>query len=122
MDILRGVALLGVLLMNFAAFAGQGWMATEAQLKSLPTYSIDWWAYEAVPPVRRRQGQHRLCNAVSASVSYIQDDPREGMRGSKRVNRRRLFWLLLFGWLNFHFPVGLGHPQPLRIGGLFPAS
>jgi uncharacterized protein len=48
MDILRGVALLGVLLMNFVAFAGVGWLATESQLKSLSTYHLDWWAYEFI--------------------------------------------------------------------------
>ena len=37
MDVLRGVALFGVFLVNFAAFAGAPIMATEQQLLSLPT-------------------------------------------------------------------------------------
>jgi uncharacterized protein len=102
MDILRGVALLGVLLMNFAAFAGQGWMATEAQLKSLPTYSIDWWAYEAV-----RLSVGDKANTVFATLFglgfYIQMIRGEGKPGFEARYRRRLFWLLLFGWLNSIF-------------------
>src|SRR5690242_16644581 len=47
-DVLRGIALLGVLLMNFVAFASDGVMATEAQLKALPSAAIDWWSYEAI--------------------------------------------------------------------------
>src|SRR5688572_26440213 len=48
MDILRGVALIGVLTMNFIAMAGPGYLATTAQLNTLPTAPIDWWAYEFV--------------------------------------------------------------------------
>lgn len=40
-DVLRGIALLGVLLMNFVAFASDGVMATEAQLEALPF--SHWW-------------------------------------------------------------------------------
>jgi uncharacterized protein len=42
MDVLRGVALFGVFLMNLLPFAGQGVMSTETQLQSLPTAGIDY--------------------------------------------------------------------------------
>ncbi len=49
LDVLRGIALFGVLTMNFVAFAGVGGlMATEAQLAALPTASLDTWTHDAV--------------------------------------------------------------------------
>jgi len=42
MDVLRGVALFGVFLMNMAPFAGTPIMATEQQLLSLPTAAYDF--------------------------------------------------------------------------------
>ena len=41
LDVLRGVALYGVFLMNMLGFAGDGLMATEQQLLSLPTAPAD---------------------------------------------------------------------------------
>ena len=102
MDILRGVALLGVLLMNFVALAGAGWMATERQLEALPTAAIDWWAYEAI-----RLFVGDKANTVFATLFglgfYIQMTRGEGRPGFEARYRRRLSWLLLFGWLNSIF-------------------
>ena len=102
MDILRGVALLGVLLMNFVGFAGAGWLATESQLKALPTYQLDWWVYEAV-----RLFVGDKANTVFATLFglgfYIQMTRGEGRPGFEARYRRRLFWLLIFGWLNSIF-------------------
>lgn len=101
-DILRGVALLGVLLMNFVGVAGAGWMATDQQLKSLATAPIDWWSDEAV-----RVFVGDKANTVFATLFglgfYIQMTRGEGMPGFEARYRRRLFWLLLFGWLNSVF-------------------
>jgi uncharacterized protein len=102
MDILRGVALLGVLLMNFVAFAGVGWLATESQLKSLPTYHLDWWAYEFI-----RLFVGDKANTVFATLFglgfYIQMARGEGKPGFEARYRRRLFWLLVFGLANSIF-------------------
>ena len=102
LDILRGVALLGVLLMNFVAFAGEGWMATEEQLESLPTAQIDWWSYEAI-----RLFVGDKANTVFATLFgfgfYLQMKRGEGKPGFEARYRRRLFWLLVFGWLNAIF-------------------
>jgi uncharacterized protein len=98
-DILRGLALLGVLIMNFTAFAGSGVMATQAQLAALPSATVDWWAYEAV---RVLVGDK--ANTVFATLFglgfYIQLSRSEGKPGFERRYARRLFWLLLFGWAN----------------------
>lgn len=99
LDILRGVALLGVLLMNFVAFADVGWLATKAQIQSLPTAAIDWWAYEAT-----RLFVGDKANTVFATLFglgfYIQMVRGEGRPGFEARYRRRLLWLLVFGWLN----------------------
>jgi uncharacterized membrane protein YeiB len=42
LDVLRGMALFGVFLMNFVPFAGAGVMATEGQLLALPTAGFDF--------------------------------------------------------------------------------
>lgn len=41
LDVLRGIALFGVFIMNFHGFAGSGIMATEAQLDVLPSAGLD---------------------------------------------------------------------------------
>ena len=48
LDVLRGIALFGVLTMNFVYLAGDGQLATEAQLAALPTAGADWWSYSFV--------------------------------------------------------------------------
>ena len=101
-DVLRGVALLGVLLMNFVAFAGGGVMATDAQLAALPTATLDWWSYEAI-----RVFVGDKANTVFATLFglgfYIQLTRSEGKPGFEKRYARRLFWLLVFGWLNALF-------------------
>lgn len=48
LDVLRGVALFGVFLMNMVGFCGPGVMATEGQLLSLSTAWLDERVYEIV--------------------------------------------------------------------------
>ena len=101
-DVLRGIALLGVLLMNFVAFASDGVMATKAQLEALPTATVDWWSYEAI-----RMFVGDKANTVFATLFglgfYIQLTRSEGKPGFEARYARRLFWLLVFGWLNALF-------------------
>jgi hypothetical protein len=54
MDVLRGVALLGVFLANMIGFAHTGVMATETQLEALPTSFRTlpiWWRRRFPRPV-----------------------------------------------------------------------
>lgn len=99
MDILRGVALLGVLTMNFIAMAGPGYLATTAQLNSLPTAPIDWWAYEFVRLFIGDKANTTFATLFGLGF-YIQMTRGEGKPGFEARYRRRLLWLLLFGWLN----------------------
>ena len=102
LDVLRGIALLGVLIMNFVGFAGDGVVATEAQLAALPTAAIDAYAFEGV---RWLVGDK--ANTVFATLFglgfYLQMKRGEGRPGFEVRYARRLGWLLLFGWLNALF-------------------
>lgn len=102
MDILRGVALLGVLTMNFIAMAGPGYLATTAQLQTLPTAPIDWWAYEFVRLFIGDKANTTFATLFGLGF-YIQMSRGEGKPGFEARYCRRLFWLLAFGWLNMLF-------------------
>lgn len=99
LDVLRGFALFGVLTMNFVYFASEGQLATEAQLKALPTANLDWWAYNFV-----RLFIGDKANTIFATLFglgfYLQMKRGEGRPGFERLYTRRLFWLLVFGVLN----------------------
>ena len=99
LDVLRGFALFGVLTMNFVYLAGDGQLATEAQLAALPTAGLDWWAYNFV-----RLFIGDKANTIFATLFglgfYLQMKRGEGRPGFERFYARRLFWLLIFGVLN----------------------
>jgi uncharacterized protein len=99
MDILRGVALLGVLLMNFVGFTDVGWLATKAQVAALPTAAADWWAYEATRLFVGDKANTTFATLFGLGF-YIQMTRGEGKPGFEARYRRRLLWLLAFGWLN----------------------
>ena len=102
LDVLRGVALFGVLTMNFVVFAGEGVMATDAQIAALPTASLDEGAYWAV---RWLIGDK--ANTIFATLFglgfYLQMKRGEGRPGFEKRYARRLTWLLVFGWFNALF-------------------
>ena len=102
LDVLRGIALFGVLTMNFVYFASEGQLATEAQLAALPTANLDWWAYNGV-----RLFIGDKANTVFATLFglgfYLQMKRGEGRPGFERRYVRRLFWLLMFGVFNTFF-------------------
>lgn len=101
LDVLRGMALFGVLTMNFVAFAGD-MMITPAQKEALATTSADWWTSNGV-----RLFIGDKANTVFATLFglgfYLQMKRGEGRPGFEARYRRRLFWLLVFGWLNTLF-------------------
>jgi len=102
LDVLRGIALFGVLTMNFVFIAGAGQLATEAQLAALPTANLDWWAYNAV-----RLFIGDKANTVFATLFglgfYLQMKRGEGHPGFEQRYARRLFWLFMFGLINALF-------------------
>lgn len=102
LDVLRGIALFGVLTMNFVAFAGPGFGITEAQAAALPTATIDYYAYWGV---RWLIGDK--ANTVFATLFglgfYLQLQRGTRKPGFESRYRRRLAWLLVFGVLNVLF-------------------
>ena len=98
LDILRGVALFGVLAMNFA-WLGVDLTGTSAQLAALPTAGLDSYATWGI---RWLIGDK--ANTVFATLFglgfYLQMKRGEGRPGFEARYRRRLAWLLLFGILN----------------------
>lgn len=101
LDVLRGLALFGVLTMNFVGMAGDA-MITEAQKAALPTATLDEWAYWGV-----RLLIGGKANTVFATLFglgfYLQMKRGEGRPGFEARYARRLFWLFLFGILNVLF-------------------
>jgi len=99
LDVLRGVALFGVLSMNFVAFAGAGFGLTDAQASSLPTAQLDHAAYWGV---RWLIGDK--ANTVFATLFglgfYIQLQRGSGRPGFEARFRRRLAVLLALGIAN----------------------
>lgn len=103
MDVLRGVALFGVFLMNLMPFGGHGMMATEAQLLSLPTAGLDFTLLNIL---------HWLvadkANTIFAflfGVGFYLQMSRLDARGaeSEAIYRRRLFSLFVIGVIHNFF-------------------
>jgi uncharacterized protein len=102
LDVLRGVALFGVLTVNFIGFAGADTMATQAQLDALPTAAIDRWVQFLVEWLLTDKANTMFATLFGLGF-YIQLTRSEGRPGFERRYARRLFWLLIFGWLNTVF-------------------
>ncbi|MFZ9394782.1 MAG: DUF418 domain-containing protein [Erythrobacter sp.] len=99
LDVLRGFALLGVLIANFDGFAGGGMMATGAQLAALSTVPIDHIADFLVEWLVLNKANTLFATLFGLGF-YIQISRNGDRPGFVRRYSRRLFWLLVFGWLN----------------------
>ena len=102
LDVLRGIALFGVLTMNFVAFAGAGVMATDAQMAALPTVKLDQAASFLVRVLIGDKANTTFAVLFGLGF-YLQMKRSEGTPGFERRYSRRLFWLLVFGWANALF-------------------
>lgn len=102
LDILRGVALFGVLLMNFVWIAGAHALATEAQLDALPTARIDRVA-EFLTLWLVGDKANTMFATLFGLGFYLQMKRGEGRPGFEARYSRRLLWLLVFGILNAIF-------------------
>jgi uncharacterized protein len=103
MDVLRGVALFGVFLVNFTGFAGASIMATEQQLLSLPTAPFDF-ALRQVLEWLFVDKANTLFAFLFGLGFYLQMQRLE-LRGIdfEVLYRRRLFVLLIIGLVHFFF-------------------
>ena len=97
LDVLRGLSLFGVFLMNFIAFAGEGVMATELQLLSLPTAGLDH-AVEAVLDWLFKDKANTIFAFLFGLGFYLQMTRLEARgRDAESIYRRRLTVLLIIG-------------------------
>jgi uncharacterized protein len=103
LDALRGVALLGVFLMNFEGFAGANLMATETQLLSLPTAGFDF-ALDSVLDWLVMDKANTIFAFLFGLGFYLQMTRLEA-RGADAhtLYRRRLTVLLIIGVLHMVF-------------------
>ena len=102
-DVLRGVALFGVFLVNLCGFCGSGVMATQAQLNLLPTRELDE-VVEQIVAVFFEDKANTLFAFLFGLGFYLQLQRAEA-RGANFVAayERRLSVLLLFGVLHILF-------------------
>jgi uncharacterized protein len=99
LDVLRGVALFGVLLMNFVGFVSAGIVTTDAQLAALPTARVDEWVNFGVLWLVGDKANTMFATLFGLGF-YLQMKRGEDRPGFEARYSRRLFWLLIFGWLN----------------------
>ncbi len=103
LDVLRGVALFGVFLMNFTSFADAGVMATEQQMAALPTAQVDAVLTEVLAALVMDKA-NTLFAFLFGLGFYLQMQRLEA-RGVdfEPLFRRRMTVLLAFGILHFVF-------------------
>ncbi len=102
-DVVRGVALMGILLMNIASFSGP-WemyvnplMVGNHRTSNLVAWTIRWVLFE---------GKMRAAFSMLFGAGVILLTERAERRGAKNVADiflRRNMWLVLFGVLHFYF-------------------
>jgi len=102
LDVLRGVALFGVLLVNFVAFARPYVLASQEQISALPTAALDHAAYLVVQWLAWDKANTMFATLFGLGF-YLQVKRSEGRPGFTARYVRRLSWLLVFGWLNLVF-------------------
>src|SRR5579859_4559286 len=102
-DIVRGVALMGILLMNIAAFAGPFEMYVNPlvvgthRTYNLVAWTIRWVLFE---------GKMRAAFSMLFGAGVILLTERAEKRGSRNIAdvfSRRNMWLVLFGVLHYYF-------------------
>jgi uncharacterized protein len=100
LDVLRGVALFGVLTMNFVGFAGAHVVATEGQLAALPSAAFDEITTFLVEWLIGGKANTMFATLFGLGF-YLQMKRGAGRPGFEARYARRLGWLLAFGVLNF---------------------
>jgi uncharacterized protein len=103
MDVLRGVALFGVFLVNFMAFASASIMATELQLLSLPNAPLDLTLFDVLGWLFTDKANTLF--AFLFGLGFAMQLQRLERRGVdfEALYRRRLTVLLVIGVIHFFF-------------------
>ncbi len=100
LDLIRGIAVLGILAVNIAGFAAPGSASYSPNLPS-PGSAADQWAF--VFTLLLFEGKMRALFSIlfGASLLLFVERKTESGRDGPRLQVRRLLWLLLFGFLHF---------------------
>lgn len=103
MDVLRGVALFGVFLVNFTGFASAPIMATEQQLLSLPNAPFDLALFDVLHWLFLDKANTLF--AFLFGLGFYLQMQRLEVRGVdfEALYRRRLTVLLVIGFIHFFF-------------------
>jgi uncharacterized protein len=100
LDLVRGVAVLGILAVNVFNFAGPGSAAYSPNLPE-PGSAADQWLFGAVLVLFEGKMRALFTLLFGASlVLFVERAEDQGNDGAW-LQRRRLGWLLLFGYLHF---------------------
>jgi len=102
-DVLRGVALFGVFLVNFTSFSATNVMATEQQVLSLPTAAFDLTLFDVLEWLTKDKANTIF--AFLFGLGFYLQTTRLEARGAdfERLYRRRLFVLLVIGVIHLNF-------------------
>ncbi len=100
LDLMRGVAVLGILVMNMAAFVSP-FIATETPWLPYPASPADEWTFAALFVLFEGKMRGLFSILFGASMLlFIEKADQHGKNGGT-LQLRRLLWLLLFGYLHF---------------------
>lgn len=100
LDLIRGVAVLGILAVNIAAFAGPSTAALTPQVPVMAT-PLDEAAFAAMFVVFEGKMRALFTLLFGASLVLFIDQAEAKGRDGEILQMRRLGWLLLFGLLHF---------------------
>jgi uncharacterized protein len=100
LDLVRGVAVLGILAVNVFNFAGPGSAAYSPNLPE-PGSAADQWLFGAVLVLFEGKMRALFTLLFGASLLLFVERADERGRDGARLQRRRLGWLALLGYLHF---------------------
>jgi uncharacterized protein len=104
-DALRGVALLGILLMNIPLFAMPNYYSES--FKSDPA-NVNFWVSAVISVVFEGKMRALFGMIFGAGVLLFVSKKEQAGRSVTRLFYRRMFWLVLFGLIHAHLILWIG--------------
>src|SRR6516165_3399555 len=104
-DALRGVALLGILLMNISGFALPNYYSES--FKSDPT-NVNFWVSGVISVVFEGKMRALFGMIFGAGVLLFVSKKEQAGRSVTGLFYRRMFWLVLFGLIHAHLILWIG--------------
>jgi uncharacterized protein len=104
-DALRGVALLGILLMNIPGFAMPNYYSES--FKSDPS-NVNFWLDAVISVVFEGKMRALFGMIFGAGVLLFVSKKEQAGRSVTRLFYRRMFWLILFGLIHAHLILWIG--------------